>query len=269
MIVMAADYVGSKVIDFLCDNSEKIQVLVVDTQDRGGFNESIIKNVKESNPNVEILSHSQIKEKNIQEHIKSKGLDIGVLAWWPYIITSEMIELTKRGFVNTHPGFLPYNRGKHPYFWNIVDQTPFGATLHYVEEDIDSGATIAQERIECDWEDTGESLYNKSRELILQLFRDNFDSIKNGTASVIPKVDCEGSFHHGKELKPFCSIDLDEKYTARMLFNILRGRMFHGSGEAIFTDNGRKYAVSIYIKETFDHDENDATTGSCGDSDSQ
>ena len=249
MIVFAADYVGNEVVKFICNRKEQIEVFVYDTNNRGSFNDEMISTVLSANPSAMIINQMDLKMKSVQNQIKERRIEIGFLAWWPYIITEAMINLTLRGFVNTHPGFLPYNRGKHPYFWSIVDGTPFGVTLHFVDTGIDHGPIIAQEEIPVSWLDTGESLYVKSRNAILRLFYSNYDSIMNNTIAKTFNCTEKGTFHQGKELEPFCTIELDRQYTARTLLNILRGRMFNGKGAAGFTENGKEYLVSIEITE--------------------
>ena len=207
---------------------------------------SLIKGVT---PNVEIYSNDDLKNNNIREHIRGLNIELGVLAWWPFIISEDLIQLTKRGFVNTHPGYLPYNRGKHPYFWCLVDNTPFGVTLHYVDKDIDHGQIIAQREIPFTWIDTGETLYERSREEILKLFYEHFDSIKCGTAKTTSQLNVEGTIHYGNQLESFCTIDLEKEYKAKTLLNICRGRMFNGQGKANFTDGEKEYVISIFIQE--------------------
>ena len=56
---------------------------------------------------------------------------------------------------------LPYNRGMHPWYWSIVDETPAGVTIHFIDENIDEGHIIAQKEVLIDPTDTGESLYGK------------------------------------------------------------------------------------------------------------
>lgn len=249
MIVMAADYVGYHIVKYLCERREDIRVLVVDSCDRGSYNNEIIKLVEEANPQAEIVSEKELKDPAVLENIREKQYEFGILAWWPYIVNSEIISVTKRGFINTHPAFLPYNRGKHPYFWSIVEGTPFGVTLHFVDTGIDSGAIIARREIPVTWEDTGETLYNRAREEMLALFYQYFDRIKLNDIKATPQDDTICTNHFGKELEPYCSICLDETYTARELFNICRGRMFYGKGGANFMDNGKRYSVSITITE--------------------
>ena len=255
MLVMADDYVGYRIVSFLCKREEPIEVFIYDPNDRGGYNQEMIRLIRDVNSKVEIYSNDDLKRADIKEHIRSLKIELGILAWWPFIISDSIINLTQRGFVNTHPGYLPYNRGKHPYFWCLVDNTPFGVTLHYVDKDIDHGGIIAQKEIPFTWLDTGETLYEQSREEILNLFYEHFDSIKNGTAQTTPQLDVEGTIHYGKQLEPFCKIDLEKAYPAKILLNICRGRMFHGQGAAHFTDGGKDYTISILIQERGPNDQ--------------
>jgi len=252
MLVMADDYVGYHVVRFLCEKKENIEVFVYDPADRGGYNEEMIRLIRNTTPEVEIYSNDDLKKEEIRNKIREQQIELGILAWWPFIISEDIIGLTQRGFVNTHPGYLPYNRGKHPYFWSLVDGTPFGVTLHYVDKDIDHGAIIAQKEIPFTWADTGESLYNQSREEILRLFYEYFDAIKEGSAPVTQPLNVEGTIHYGSQLEPFCTIDLEKEYQAKTLLNILRGRMFRGQGAANFTHEGKKYKVSVTIQEADD-----------------
>jgi methionyl-tRNA formyltransferase len=62
-----------------------------------------------------------------------RGFDLGVLAWWPYLLKPRVLAMPRLGFINTHPSLLPHNRGKHYNFWALVEQAPFGVTLHRVD----------------------------------------------------------------------------------------------------------------------------------------
>lgn len=246
MILMANGYVGYEITKFLVNKGEKIEYFVYTSSGDESFNERIIKALDNT---TEIYSNDRFLNGGVLDRIRCENIDLGILAWWPHIISEEVISVTKRGFVNTHPAYLPYNRGKHPYFWTIVDGTPFGATIHYVNKDIDAGKIIVQKQIGFDWSDTGETLYRKARDTIVDLFKENYEEIKNNNL-IGECVNIEsGTIHYGSDLAAICTIDLDKAYRARDLFNILRGRMFRGEGECFFFDQGKRYCVSIKIIE--------------------
>lgn len=175
--------------------------------------------------------------------------DWGFLAWWPWIIKEPLLSLPRQGFINTHPSFLPHNRGKHYNFWAIVEEAPYGASLHVVEPGIDCGDIVAQTRIPYDWEDTGESLYEKGTRELVRLFRETYPRIRKGEATRTPQPSGQGSFHLAEELESASSIELERRYRARDLLNQLRARTFPGHPACWFTDEqGREYEVRIEIK---------------------
>lgn len=249
MIIMAADRKGFEIVRFLSEKKENIQILILDEKNRKGMNQAIINEVNQNN--CTIMYYEELKKEENLVKIRNLNIDFGILVWWPYIITREMIRLTKRGFVNTHPAFLPYNRGKAPYTWSIIEHTPFGASIHWINEKIDSGVIIDQEEIEVTWEDDSDTLYKKSCDLTVELLKKNYDAIRDGKEKSVRKIeDGEGTFHYAKEIEGICEINLDKLYPARDLLDLLRSRMISGQGTAYFRDQGEKYYVGISIKKS-------------------
>jgi len=246
MIVMAADKQGYEIVRFLNSKNENVEVLVLDEKDGKGINASIINEIDKKQ--CEIIYFDELKQPENIERIRKRKIDFGILAWWPYIINKEMISLTKRGFVNTHPAFLPYNRGKAPYTWSIIEHTPFGASIHWINEKIDSGVIIDREEIEVTWEDDSDTLYKKSCDLTVELLKRNYDAIKLGKEKNLGKVnEKQGTFHYNKETEKILEIKLDQMYTARELLDLLRSRMISGKGTVYFFDKGEKYNVGVTI----------------------
>jgi hypothetical protein len=80
----------------------------------------------------------------------------------------------------------------------------------------------------------------------VKLFIENYDSIKNGSYKRIKQPD-GGSFHYAKEMKNYLEINLDDKYIARELFNLLRAKKFSNSPQCYFYADKRKYEVEVKI----------------------
>jgi methionyl-tRNA formyltransferase len=108
------------------------------------------------------------------------GLDLGVMAWWPKILKSPLLEAPRHGFVNTHPSMLPYNRGKHYNFWALVEEAPFGVTLHRVDSGVDTGDIVAQQEIPYDWCDNGGTLFFKAQAAMVSLFCQTYPILRAG-----------------------------------------------------------------------------------------
>lgn len=177
------------------------------------------------------------------------GVEFIFLAWWPKIIPDYIIDAPTVGVVNFHPSFLPHNRGKHYNFWTLVEDTPFGVTLHFVDRGIDSGDIIFQSRISKSWEDTGETLYYKAKEEMLSLFKARYLDIISGRFQRTPQLADQGQLHYSKELDLASHVHLDQTYSARNLLNLLRARTFNNKPACFFIDNDKKYEVRVRITE--------------------
>lgn len=174
--------------------------------------------------------------------------DIGILAWWPKVIERELISVPARGFFNTHPSFLPYGKGKHPNFWALVENTPYGVSIHKVDEGVDTGPIVARKEIRHSWLDNGQSLYVSANEAILELFKATYPLLRQGDLEFIPNDTRVGTFHFATELEMASQIKLDQRYIARDLLNLLRARTFDGHPACSFTEGGIRYEVSIHIR---------------------
>jgi methionyl-tRNA formyltransferase len=174
--------------------------------------------------------------------------DIFILAWWPQLLKSNLINIPHLGCLNFHPSLLPYNRGKHPNFWSIVEGTPFGVSLHFIDEKIDQGQIVFQQEIPYDWEDNGESLHKRSIESIVLLFKEKFPLLKEGVYEK-KKPSEIGSFHYAKEIDSASEINLEKEYKAKDLLNLLRARTFPPYQSCYFYDNDECFRVTVSIKK--------------------
>ena len=175
LVLFADGFVGKEIASFLIDKyPEDLYSVVCLTKN------DIYRYAKEKN--ITVLDYSE--EKKLLNRL---SCDLGVLAWWPKIIKEPLLSLPNLGFINTHPSFLPYNRGKHYNFWALVEEAPFGVTLIFVDSGIDTGDIIFQMPIDYDWCDTGETLYKKAQAKMVRLFIDNYHLIRNGKYKKIPQ----------------------------------------------------------------------------------
>jgi len=180
------------------------------------------------------------------------GVQYIFLAWWPKIIPRRIFEFAEKGAINLHPSLLPYNRGKHYNFWTLVEETPFGVSMHFVDEGIDTGDVIFQKPIEKGWSDTGGSLYAKAKHAVVELYQERYLDVIEGRYHRLPQAVGTGATHFERELEPASRISLDQPYQARALLNLLRARTFEGMPACYFFDDGKKYEVRISIIEAND-----------------
>lgn len=66
--------------------------------------------------------------------------------------------------VNCHPGIIPIQRGLDAFKWAILDGNEIGNTLHFIDNEVDSGEVIACLRTEVFADDTLETLARRHYE---------------------------------------------------------------------------------------------------------
>jgi methionyl-tRNA formyltransferase len=108
------------------------------------------------------------------------GKDLLISVHWPRKFEKSELMGYALGAVNLHNSYLPWNRGAHACTWAIVDQTPHGATMHWMDEGIDTGDILYQERVEIDPADTAHTLYQKTADAEVRVFTVGMELILAG-----------------------------------------------------------------------------------------
>jgi methionyl-tRNA formyltransferase len=249
ILYMGNNYVGREVLRWLKERNEVIAGLVVHPHQKGKYRDDIVR-VSGLAPDL-VFSGTEVNKPEFLEKIKQMNPDIILSTFFGYILKGEIITLPRLGCINLHPAHLPYGRGQYPNVWSIVEGTPAGATLHYIQdEDIDTGDIIAQKEITIDFTDTGETLYHKLESACIALFKANWEDIKNGTNKRMPQPS-GGTYHSTKNVHQIDEIRLDKKYLAGDLINILRARTFPPyEGAYVILKDGRKINIRISLEET-------------------
>jgi methionyl-tRNA formyltransferase len=94
--------------------------------------------------------------------IREQDINIGLIMTFPWLIPSEVLSLPQKGFINFHYGLLPQCRGPHPILRHLLNNdADAGITLHIVDEGIDTGPVVMQEKVPIDADDTYGTLQSK------------------------------------------------------------------------------------------------------------
>jgi methionyl-tRNA formyltransferase len=117
-----------------------------------------------------------------------------------FIITEDILQFLNGQAINLHISYLPWCRGADPNLWSFIENSPKGVSIHYIDKHIDTGDLIVQRQVFFDIDsETLATTYQKLQIEIQQLFKENWNEIKNGKCSRTPQNLCEGSFHTTKD----------------------------------------------------------------------
>lgn len=177
------------------------------------FNGKIV-TVVSSNPNAYALERAKnvgIPTKIIQrqpnasqlicQYLKEMKVDLVVLAGFMCIIDGNLLDEYKNKMINVHPSLIPSFCGEGYYGLHVhraalakgVKIT--GATVHFVNEEVDGGCIILQKAVEVLDDDTPEALQKRVMEQAeweilpkaVSLICDNRIKIVDNRAVILPE----------------------------------------------------------------------------------
>lgn len=131
--------------------------------------------------------------------LRKNEIDIAVSHRYRHIIGKDEITYLNGKIVNLHNSFLPWNKGADANPWSFLEDTPKGATLHFIDVGIDTGDIIGQTELHFDEDsETLSSSYSKVQDALVALFEKHWPSILSGECPRIPQTG-EGSYHTTSE----------------------------------------------------------------------
>jgi len=200
-----------------------------------------------------ILKGAQFRTEDGKSLLKRLYPDYILCIHFPYVIPKEVLEIPKRGVINLHPAYLPYNRGWHTPSWAIWEGTPYGATLHFMDEGIDTGDIIHQKQIEVLPDDTADSLYQRVKRLEFEVFQEAWPSIVSHTYTPKPQSPKEGTTHRRADIASIQPVDLNAQVKAGDLIRLLRALTTDNIKEsAYFETDGKRYRMQLRISKEDD-----------------
>jgi phosphoribosylglycinamide formyltransferase-1 len=98
--------------------------------------------------------------------LEDQGVRLVVLAGYMHLLTTAFLDRFPDAIVNVHPSLLPDFPGPHA----VDDQlaagvTESGATVHLVDQGVDSGPILAQQRVPVHEDDTPETLHERIKQI--------------------------------------------------------------------------------------------------------
>ncbi|MGA7228829.1 MAG: formyltransferase family protein [Acidimicrobiia bacterium] len=197
-----------------------------------------------------VLRGTEFREPAGIELLQSLDLDYIIGVHFPYVVPGAVLEVPRIGVTNLHPALLPFNRGWHTPSWAILDQTPIGATLHFMDEGLDTGDIVAQVELPIEPDDTADRLYHRLLRLEVKLFAEAWPLLASGDPPRTPQPGDVGTRHDRSELgsDTVQRLDLAETTEVGKLIRRLRALTTNDLAEAAYFEaDGRRYMVQIEI----------------------
>lgn len=118
------------------------------------------------------------------------------------IIKKELLTIPSIGVLNRHNALLPKNRGRLTPFWVLYKgEKETGVSIHFVDEGLDSGEIIVQEKYLVSSKDTFNSLVKKNYEIAPNAMLKALKMVENGKSDLICNDDNFATYNSTPSLK--------------------------------------------------------------------
>ena len=246
LICLVNNYLGWQALDYLRTRADAVAV-VIHPAERAKFQSEIVASAEAAG--AQVFRASDLTSEVTVRKMAELRPELGISVMFGYVLKKDFLDILPHGCLNLHPAYLPYNRGAHPNVWSIVEKTPAGVTLHYIDEGIDTGDIVGQKLLPSSCSDTGETLYHKLEVAAMELLKESWPAIESGQLQSVPQAHGDATYHKQADLSRIEEIHLDQSYRAGDLLNLLRARTFPPYPGAFFRHNGKKVQVRVQFED--------------------
>ena len=164
--------------------------------------------------------------KNKSKNINLGKYDIG-FSYYDFKIPKYVLDTIKKGGINFHPSYLPYNRGRHSTFWGIVKNKPLGASAHWLNLNFDDGEIIYQKKLTKCTDQSAKVIYNRQLDLLKKVIIKTISLIQNNKFIKIKQNNKQATYHFANEILDYISFKLTSSINNIKLSRIIRGTCFN------------------------------------------
>jgi len=150
-----------------CKINGKIEVVISNKENAFGLERARQHNIDAVFVNQKEYVNFELFDEAIIKELKSRNVELVILAGYLKILTAKFIETYKNKIINIHPSLIPSFCGKGYYGIKVHEAVInygvriSGATVHFVDENADTGPIILQQAINVEFEDDAVTLQKK------------------------------------------------------------------------------------------------------------
>ncbi len=237
------------ILKHLVDNNYNIVGVITATDKPAGrgrkLNESAVKKYALSE-GLKILQPKNLKNEDFHQELKSLKADLQIVVAFR-MLPKSVWQMPKFGTFNLHASLLPEYRGAAPIHWAIINgETETGATTFFIDDKIDTGEIILQEKIDILETETVGSLHDKLMYLGANLVGKTVDLIAKGKVSTTKQPELEEKSApklHPENTKINWSDSLDN------IYNTIRGLNPYPTAWTLIKNGDEEVSAKIYASE--------------------
>lgn len=170
---------------------------------------------------IPVYQPAKIREPEAVERLREENADIIVVAAFGQILSREILQMPRYGCINIHGSLLPKYRGAAPIQWAVLNgEKEAGNTIMQMNEGLDTGDILTQEKVTLEPEETAGSLYDKLSQMGGSLLLRTMEELEKGTITPIPQEESKSCYARMLRKDMGC---IDWNKSAAAIGNLVRG----------------------------------------------
>jgi len=145
-------------------------------------NESIRK--KLCNQGFEVIVSPEPYEDNLDDDFSP---DIILSSGYDRLLRPKTVQKFSQRIINLHAAYLPWARGIGTTLFATMLRYPYGVSIHFINEGLDTGNLISRRMVQPDPKDTLRTFYTKLLSATEELFFESFPKIVTGQINGVPQ----------------------------------------------------------------------------------
>ena len=113
--------------------------------------------------------------------------DIILSSGYDRLLRPKTIQKYSQRIINLHAAYLPWARGIGTTLFATILRYPYGVSVHFINEGLDTGNLIARKIVQTEQDDTLRTLYLKLLSATENLFFESFPKIVSGQTNGVPQ----------------------------------------------------------------------------------
>lgn len=131
--------------------------------------------------NLPVIEVEDLKSDDFAEKIRALNPDLLVVVAFR-ILPSSILEIPEKGSINLHASLLPKYRGAAPIHWAVINgEKETGCSIFFLEEKVDTGKLILQEKTPIGENETTGEVYERLMKMGGDLIVKAVNQIADGT----------------------------------------------------------------------------------------
>ena len=198
--------------------------------------------------NIKYFQPKNLKDQSFIDKIKSINPDIIVVVAFR-MIPKSIWQIPKYGTINLHASLLPNYRGSAPINWTIINNENFtGVTTFFIDDKIDTGDVLLQEKIKVDKKINAGELHDKLKVIGAITVKKTIKEILNNSL-IKKKQKQDGNYKTAYKLDKE-NIKIDWTKNCLEIHNKIRGLSpFPGARTSLINNKGDIKRAIFYESE--------------------